>query len=418
MVLVLLLALALAAPAQAQAPAPAQVQAAALAPAPLTLAQAVSKARADSPLRRSAVDVANGTATAATLAGRRLNPLIELRGENWSTSDADLPLDVFATVTQPIELGPKRRSRLGLAEADRDIASGTLHTVDRQVALRTAQLYVQALKAKGLLDTLTANRDGLTTLTDTMRRRVAEGRSAEADLLKFEAEGARIDIEVARAQLDLDRGLTALTFVIGAAAPVIPGQLVEPASLPVVTVTDAAIAASAQRHPEVQVAAARVTRAQQALALERARRLPDPLVTAGYKRTAGIDTALAAVTFALPVFDRNTGAAARALGDAKAAEADRDALVLRLTSEAASLVRMAQTLTAQAGRTNQDLLPPADAVRNAARAAFREGASDILRLIDAERVYADVQRAALELRLEALIASVEARFALGEETLP
>lgn len=410
MAFVLLLALVLVAPAQAQTPTPA--------PAPLTLAQAMAKARTDSPLRRAAVDAAAGTATAATLAGRRLNPLIELRGENWSTSDVQLPLDVFATVTQPIELGPKRRSRLGLAEADRDIASGNLHTMDRQIALRTAQLYVQALKAKGLLDTLTASREGLTILTETMRRRVTEGRSAEADLLKFETDGARIDIDVARARLDLDRGLTALTFVIGATNPVTPGQLVEPASLPGVDATDAAIAAAAQRHPEVQLAAARVTRAQQSLALERARRLPDPLVTAGYKRTAGVDTVLAAVTFALPVFDRNAGAAARALGDVKAAEADRDALVLRLTSEASSLVRVARTLTTQSNRTDQELLPPAEAVRNAARAAFREGASDTLRLIDAERVYADVLRAALELRLEALIATVEARFALGEEALP
>jgi outer membrane protein TolC len=64
------------------------------------------------------------------------------------------------------------------------------------------------------------------------------------------------------------------------------------------------------------------------------------------------------------------------------------------------------------------LLEPAEAVRNSARAAFREGAVDVLKLIDAERVYADVRRTALELRLEALLATIEARFALGEETLP
>ncbi len=410
MVFALLLALGLAAPLQAQAqPATAP---------PLPLAQAVAKARTDSPLRRAPADIAAGATEAARLAGRRPNPIVELRGENWSTSDVELPLDVFATVSQPIELGPKRRSRLGLAEADRDIAGASLGSVDRQVVLRTAQLYVQALKAKGLFDTLTANREGLTTLTDTMRRRVAEGLSAESDLLKFETEGARVDIEVARARLDLDRSLTALTFVIGATTAVTAAQLVEPRALPAPALEDATITAAMQRHPDVQVAAARVTRAQQALTLERARRLPEPIVTAGYKRTAGINTALAAVTFAVPVFDQNASAAARAMGEERAAAADRDALVLRLTSEAVSLARTAQTLATRATRADQDLLAPAEAVRNSARAAFREGAADVLKLIDAERVYADVRRTALELRLEALIATVEARFAIGEETLP
>ena len=61
---------------------------------------------------------------------------------------------------------------------------------------------------------------------------------------------------------------------------------------------------------------------------------------------------------------------------------------------------------------------PAEGVRSAARATFREGAADMLRLIDAERVYADVRRAALDLELDAYLAAIEARFALGQEEIP
>ena len=63
-------------------------------------------------------------------------------------------------------------------------------------------------------------------------------------------------------------------------------------------------------------------------------------------------------------------------------------------------------------------LDPAAQVRHAARAAFREGTADVLKLIDAERVHAEVQRAAIDLRLDALLTTIEARFALGEETIP
>jgi outer membrane protein TolC len=57
-------------------------------------------------------------------------------------------------------------------------------------------------------------------------------------------------------------------------------------------------------------------------------------------------------------------------------------------------------------------------VRSAALAAFREGSADILQLIDAERVYAEAQRAVIDLRLEAVLTIIEARFALGEEAIP
>jgi outer membrane protein TolC len=42
----------------------------------------------------------------------------------------------------------------------------------------------------------------------------------------------------------------------------------------------------------------------------------------------------------------------------------------------------------------------------------------VLRLLDAERVYSEVQRTALELRLDALNASLEARLAIGQDMLP
>ena len=306
---------------------------------------------------------------------------------------------------------------LGIANADRDLAGANLRIVDWQVSLRTAQLYVQALKARGLLETLTANRDGLATLIATMRRRVEEGYSAESDLLKFETESARMDIDIARAGLDLERSLNALTFVIGSSAPVTAAQLVEPGRLlrPVSTAASPAPSRAIRRSSRPRrVWSARV-------------RLPSwnghdaflmPIVTAGYKRTNGFDTAVAGVTLAVPIFERNGSASAKAAGEERAAAAERDALAGRLASEAASLIATAQALSERSTRAVRELLEPADAVRNAARAAFREGTTDVLRLLDAERVYLDVRRTALELRLEALAASLEARFAIGQEMLP
>jgi cobalt-zinc-cadmium efflux system outer membrane protein len=178
------------------------------------------------------------------------------------------------------------------------------------------------------------------------------------------------------------------------------------------------IAASVARHPDVVASNAGIERSRFALAYERARDLPDPAMTAGYKRTSGFDTAVLGVSMAVPLFDRNRASIARAAGVERAAVADRDALVVQLTADTASLLRASRTAAEQAARVELDLLAPAEGVRRSARAAFREGTADVLKLIDAERVYADVQRAAIDLRLDALLTTIEARFAVGEESIP
>jgi len=388
--------------------------------APLTLSAAVAQARTASPRREAAVLVAAGARDAARVADKWPNPLFELRTENWTASRRPVSpdLDVFAVVTQPFELGGKRGIRRQLAASESDVALMALASLERELALEAVRAYIRALKARALVETLTANREGLTTLVTTVGRRVDEGYSAEADLLKFQTEAARVDGDIARARLELERSITALSIVTGAAAPVDPSQLVEPLPLAVPAADAERIAASIAGHPDVRAATAGVERARQVTAFERARRLPDPFVTGGYKRTAGFDTMVFGVSVAVPLFDRNLASVARSTGVELGAMADRDALVRRLTSDTASVIRAAQTIADQANQVPHQLLAPAEDVRRAALAAFREGTADVLKLIDAERVYADVHRAAIDLRLDALLATIEARFALGEETIP
>ena len=386
----------------------------------LTLGAAVAQGRTAAPRLRAAASVSASLRDAAALAGRLPNPMFELRSENWSPAGgAGSPeLDVFAVVTQPLELGGKRTLRRKLAVADSEIASTALKALERELALETVRAYIRALKAHALVETLHQNRDGLTRLVSTVGLRVEEGYSAEADLLKFRTEAARIDRDLARAELELDRSLAALGTTIGATAPITAGALVEPAPLPVPTDNAATLAASIAQHPEVVAATAAIERARQVVALERARRIPDPFVTAGYKRTGGFDTVVFGVAMTLPVFETNAQTVARTRGIERGAVADREALVQRLTNDAAATVRAARILAEQVKRAPDDLVAPADGVRSAALAAFREGSADILQLIDAERVYAEVQRAVIDLRLETVLTIIEARFALGEEAIP
>ncbi|MGE3955163.1 MAG: TolC family protein [Vicinamibacterales bacterium] len=410
--LVLVLALLTAAEAAAQPPASSPV---------LTLAQAVERARRESPLRAGAAAIAEGSASAAALAGRLMNPVIELRGENFAPGNTNPllpPPDVFAQVSQPIELAGKRGLRRDIAGADRDASSLVLAAIERQIALDTVRAYMRAVRAREVLANLATQRDGLGTMVTTMRRRVDEGFAAESDLLRFEAEAARMAAEMARMEIEQTRALAELSALLGSTTPIAPSMLALPPALEPPAVTDDALGAAVDQRPDIRLATARVDRARLASTLEDRRRLPDPILTGGYKRTMGQNTAVAGVLLAVPLFDQNGQTRALASAAARAAELDREAARARALTEAKAAIAAAKALTDSLVRVRRDLLVPAEGVRNAAQAMFREGATDVLKLVDAERIYADVRREALALAIDAYVAAIEARFAVAQEEIP
>lgn len=387
---------------------------------PLPLADAVAQARRASPVRQSAAALAEGAQAAARLSGRPLNPFIDVRGENLGAQNPLAPdVDLFATVTQPVELGSKRAARVDAALADQKVAELALAVVERQVVLETVRTYMAAVRARETLDTLETHRAGLSMLIDTMTHRVSEGYAAESDRLRFEAESARMDAEIARTRLELARSAAQLTTIIGAPTLIHPSQLIAPAENPVlVAASERTIADAVARQPEVRLAHARYERMQQLASIERLRRMPDAAVTGGYKRTAGFNTAVIGAALIVPLFDRNGQAIARAEGEARATALEVTAVEARVTAETTALVIAARALADQCTHVRQALLEPAEGVRNAARATFREGATDVLKLVDAERVYRDVRRDALAIQLDAFVVAIEARFALGQEDIP
>ncbi|HQQ78889.1 MAG TPA: TolC family protein [Thermoanaerobaculia bacterium] len=150
----------------------------------------------------------------------------------------------------------------------------------------------------------------------------------------------------------------------------------------------------------------------------RARRIPTVALTAGYKRTFGLDTGLAGLVIPLPIFDANAGNVARAEAEEQAAQSRLTALESRLLAGGAAQIAAARELRARALTVEEDLVRPAEGARDAATAAFREGASDVLRLVDARRLYLDARREALDLFAEAALRAAEVRLLLGEEAIP
>ncbi len=230
--------------------------------------------------------------------------------------------------------------------------------------------------------------------------------------MRLRAELARADLQRVRARADLREHLRELAALLDVAT-VAAAQLAPPAAAGRLTGSQP----GATVRPEVARARASLDAAQQQVALERARRIPDVDVIAGYKRTAGLDTLVAGISIPLPVFDRNRDNIERALAEERAAAAELRDIERQVQAQTDALVARATELSRSARSVESDLLEPARVARDAARAAFREGAASVLQLVDAERTFTEVMRDALDLRIEAYAATFEVQWS-SEEVVP
>lgn len=387
---------------------------------PLTLEDAVGRALATSPTRSAAAARRDAAAADLALAGRLPNPSLEVQVENvtidhWPAG-ANPADDVFVLLSQPVEIGGDRAARRDRAAAGHSEAAATRAAVERQVTLETVQQFLAVLRARTLGEILDTNRTDLDHLAGRLELRVADGAAPVGDLMKLRAEIARLDLERTTTRADLAEHRLALGALLdapdlAAASLVVPEGVAAAAGPAAQTRYDPA------SRPEIAAARARVAAAGHEVAVERARRIPDISVTAGYKRTDRLDTLVAGVSVPLPVFDRNTDAVARALAAERAAAAELQALDRSLQAESAARLERARALAASARNVDATLLEPARLARDAARAAFREGAANVLQLVDAERTYTDMRRAALDLQLEAFAQTYAAEWT-PEEIAP
>jgi cobalt-zinc-cadmium efflux system outer membrane protein len=386
----------------------------------LTLTEAIALARARSPSAAAARAHVEGALKAAQLAGRLSDPLFELKMENWRPGADDFSagddLDVFAVVSQPLDLFT-RGGRKAEARGVSDEAAAARLRAEQEVQLDTIRRYLQAWRGRELVQTLAAHAENLETIVRSMERRVTEGYAAEADLLRFRAEAARARNLHVRVRIEQELAEADLSFLVGrnvAAHRLEPPGLPQPPPGEPSALADEALA----RRPDVAAARARVARMRGAMSRETGRLYPALALTGGYKRTTGLDTAVVGILATVPVIERNGRAIARAEADARAAELELEAAIARARAEAEILVRGARELQERLGRLEEDLVQPAEQARASALAAFREGAVDILRVVDAERTNSEARREALDLTVEAFLATSRARLAAGMEVVP
>ncbi len=325
-------------------------------------------------------------------AGLMLNPRLILQSENTRPYGPFVWLrdtDNFAYLQQTFETGGKRDRRVELATAGQRRAELERQLIERQIANRVKQAYWQAAGAHLALQLLDQDAARFEEIIRYHQARVTEGAIAEVDLIRVRVEGGRLAVSRNAASLDAERARIALQREMAAVefpAVTLTSPLEPLPEMPVVN-----LAEIIDQRPEVRIARQTVEQARANLRLQQAQSKPNVDALFGYKRTAGFDTMLGGMQVDLPFANRNQGNIAAAVSEIRAAESSLAATEALVRAEVEAARREVEIRRSQLGGQLHAMREQAAEAARIAEASYREGATDLLRFLDAQRLRIETQ---------------------------
>lgn len=393
----------------------ATVAATAFAQPALTLREAVDRALASHPL------LAAGAERTASLAGLkrqaelRLNPRFLFQTENlraWQSPGFDYAnqSDTFAYFQQTLETAHKRARRVEVADAHLRRGELDRELLKRQIAVRVKAAYWSAAAATSLARVFADSVANFGRVVEYHRVRLQEGAIPEVDLLRVEVERERFAVLASTAALEAERARVVLFREMGQSE--FPEVTLE--ELPAAGPAPASdVAAALQNRIEMQAARQDEVSARASYRLQVAQARPNVDVVGGYKRSNQFDTLILGAQVDLPLLNRNQGLIAAADAGVRLAArqiAVQEALVRAEIRVAEAEVRArGQQLAGSLGPLRQR----AGEVARIAGAAYREGGTDLLRLLDAERARLEAESLYYRTLADYRQAVVALEFALG-----
>lgn len=326
------------------------------------------------------------------------NPQFQFQNENLRPGQTyGRDVDTLALINQPLDLLGKRKQRVAVANEGVALTQAQYDLARWRLAQRVKLAYWSALGAQEIHNVLQRTVENFQKIVDYHTAQLSAGAIAEQDLLRVRLEAERLKISAdttliaanrARFELLKEMGETdfpdlALTETLAFAAEVKPLGI------------DGVFA----QRMEVKVARAAVQQAEAKARLEDVSARPDLEVTYGYKRTqlfdttTGVNTAVAGVRVTIPATDRNQGNRMAAEAEVRRQRQLLAETETQIRAEYESALQEYEMRRSEALNALQPLRKHAATIASIASAAYAEGGTDLLRLLDAERARLDAELA-------------------------
>ena len=298
------------------------------------------------------------------------------------------------TFQQPLELGDRAARRRDLAESLVNVAEARLADALQRRLLEMRRAYYEAVLARAYLEITRENQAGAEQLVQLNTVRLKEGDVAEGELIRARLEQIKFDSALASAALSYEQAKIRLLEQLGendfarAVTLDLRGTLqFRPIALDLSRLRELALA----KRPELKVAEAEQALAQAELRLEESRAKGEIMPFVGYRRVGVDDTLTAGITLPLPFGNRNQGGIARAAAQLPVAATNVQLVRNRVLAEVEAAFRAYETARLQVRAYEAGLLEQAQSSVTITLAAYREGVTPLLSLLDAQRTRAEVR---------------------------
>jgi len=361
----------------------------------LSLRDAVSAAMKDHPLLQAGKDRIEAAEGLRRQAGFMPNPRLILQSENARPYGNPAfvywrDMDNFAYLQQTFETAGKRDRRVDLAAANVRRVELERELLERQIASRVKQAYWYAVGARRAEELLTEDVRNFQRIVEYHEVRVKEGAMAEADLIRVRIERERLLIALNGTALEAERARIHLFREMGQTQ--FPNvQFSDTLEPPNAAANPPDVSQALERRPELRLARQSVEVSRNNLRLQQVGAKPNVDVLFGYKRTTGFDTMLGGVQVDLPFHNRNQGNIAAATAELKASESSLAAAEALVKAEVEAAQKDYQLRWRQVSESFNTLRSQADEAARIADAAYREGGTDLLRFLNAQRIRIETQ---------------------------
>lgn len=390
----------------------------------LSLEECLARTVNKHPLLDAAQARITGAEDARRFAGVRPNPSLTIQTENWRACQKPPfafgnDIDVFVYGTQRVETAGKAFRRTELADRQLSHIQTEIEVLRRQLRQEVIRRFWTALQSQTLLEIVRENRNDLDGLVEYNATRLKEGYISEWELIRVRLEQQTLLNQEASVGLELERAKLDLLKAIGDTQFDTNFRLTEPntSASPLLAAELEQLRADAlTKRPELVSMRAKVESERANLKLQEANARPDLEFSAGYKRTGGFNTALAYLTIPLPLFNKNRAEIGRASAAITSAEFQLMAEENYIRAEIEIAHRAAKKLAERIAEMQKGFLRRADESRDIALVAYREGAADLYKLLEAQRARNEARLLYHRTELELQLALAELALAAGKET--
>jgi outer membrane protein TolC len=332
-------------------------------------------------------------------AGLLPNPEFHFSNENLRPGQTyTQDVDTLAYFTQPLDILGKRKQRIAVAEGGVNRSQAEYELVRLQIVQRVKLAYWAARGAQETRDLLKASVKNFQEIVDYHSARLGQGMISEQDFLRVRLESERLQIAAnlaaneatrTRVQLLREMGQTDFSEVV----------LTDPLEATAVRPAAAELPQVLARRIEMRVATAAVEEAKARAHLEDVSARPDLNLIYGYKRTqlpdtaTGTNTAIAGLQITLPLTNRNQGNRAAATAELRRQQQLLAATEAEVRADYFSALQEYQLRSSEVVSTLEPLRQHAKSIAEIAQGAYAQGGTDLLRLLDAQKVRLDADLA-------------------------